>query len=455
MIGEMKSSPTIACDICTTRFAESFLSCLAFTLLCLTSDAHALPRTSADFNLTPESLNGGGQRTTSASYSNEGGLGDLGGLAIAASPSVAVMSGYIGALETVGILPTLTTVPATGTTATGTTLAGDVTNDGGSEVITRGIVLSATPDPTVELDTVVTASPGTGFYIVPVTGLSPGTTYHARAFATTMVGTGYGANVYFTTDTGVNFVGGIAGFSRTILAGDRHVFAFSLTGPRVVSFTTTGGASLRAALFNGQGGLIASFDGDGDFALQQLLLAGNYALHVYREPGAGSPQNFNLALDAREVATTRPDVAVGASAASLVGVGIYSPVVQTVTLTSLKTRRVTGYATIANSGKLPDVLAVSGGGGSLFFRVDWFGPTGGNITAALNSGAYRTAAMAEGTTPVSLTAKITPNKKKLKRKNKKTKRVTYLRKTLLLSLGASSTIDPAISDAATIQVKTK
>lgn len=415
----------------------------------------ALPRTGGTYTLNPETTNGGGSRTSSASYSHEGSLGDIGSLAIAASPSVAVMSGYIGALETVGILPALTTVPATGTTSTGTTLAGDVTNDGGSEVITRGIVLSANPNPTVELDTMVAASPGTGFYLVPVSGLSPGTTYHARAFATTMVGTGYGANVYFTTDTGVNFVGGIASFSRTILAGDRHVFAFSLTGPRVVSFTTTGGSSLRAALFNSQGNLITSFDGDGDFALQQLLLAGNFALHVYREPGAGSAQNFNLALDASEVATTRPDVAAGSSPSRLQGGGIYSPVAQTAILTSLKARRVTGYATIANRGKLPDVLAVIGGRGTVFFKVGWFGPSGGNITAALNAGAYRTAAMAEGTTPVSLTAKITPNKKKLTKTNKKTKRTTIVKKTLLLPLRAFSTTDPTISDAATIQVKTK
>lgn len=417
-----------------------------------TSTTHALPRTSADYNLTPESLNGGGRRTTSAHYSNEGALGEMGSLATTAAPAVAVMSGYISALETVGILPTLTTSPATGTTANGTTVGGEVTNDGGSEVITRGIVHGTDSDPTVEADTVVAAAPGSGPYHLPLSGLSPGTTYHVRAFATTMVGTGYGANLYFTTDTNVAFTDGLAGFSRTMLAGDRHVFAFTVTGSRLVSFTATGGANLRARLFNGQGDLIADFDGDGDFTFEQLLLAGAYTLRVYREPGIGAGQAFDLAIDASVVAATRPDVAVGASPGGLRGVDAFAPSPQTVTLTSRRANPVTGHASIANRGTLPDLLAVNATRGSGLFKAVYLGPAG-NITAGLTSGAYRTPAMDEGDAPIAIRATVTPNKWKLTRKSGR--RSVVLRKNFTATIAARASSDAGLNDSGSIKVQTR
>jgi len=415
------------------------------------SAAHAIPRLSTDYTLAPESTNGGGGRTESDDYLNEGGLGEIGGFSTAAPPPVAVTGGFVGALEVVGIIPSVTTFPATGTTATGTTVGGEVTNDGGSEVITRGIVHGTDSDPTVEADTVVAAAPGSGPYHLPLSGLSPGTTYHVRAFATTMVGTGYGANLYFTTDTNVAFTDGLAGFSRTMLAGDRHVFAFTVTGPRLVSSTATGGASLRARLFNGQGDLIADFDGDGDFTLEQLLLAGAYTLRVYREPGAGAGQAFDLAIDASVVATTRPDVAVGASPGGLRGVDAFAPSPQTVTLTSRRANPVTGHASIANRGTLPDVLAVNATRGGGLFKAVYLGPAG-NITAGLTSGAYRTPAMDEGDAPLAIRAKMTPNRRALTRKPGR--RSAVLRRAFTATIAARATSDAGLNDSGSIRVRT-
>lgn len=341
---------------------------------------------------------------------------------------------------------------ATGTTATGTTVGGEVTNDGGSEVVTRGIVRGTDSDPTVEADTVVAAAPGSGPYHLPLSGLSPGTTYHFRAFATTQVGTGYGANRYFTTDTNVAFTDGLAGFSRTMLAGDQHVFAFTVTGPRLVSFNATGGASLRAGLFNGQGNQIANFDGDSDFTLEQLLLAGSYTLRVYREPGAGAGQAFDLAIDASVVAETRPDVAVGVSPGGLLGVGAYAPSPQTVTLTSRRANPVTGHASIANRGKLPDVLAVNATRGSTLFKTVYLGPAG-NITAGLTSGAYRTPAVDEGDAPLAIRAKVTPNKRKLTRKPGR--RSVVLQRAFTATFAARATSDAGLQDSGSIKVRTR
>jgi len=342
---------------------------LTLSLLAASLTAHALPRMSADYTLTPETSNAGGSRTSSASYSHEGSLGEIGGFASFASPSVTILSGYIGAQDVFRSVPGVITSPVTNLTRTGATFAGQVTTEGDSPVTARGFVLGTDPNPTLENDILVPAGSGTGSFTVPVTDLSPGTTYHLRAYATSEIGTGCGANVAFTTDTNVTFINGFAAFARDILAGGRQVFDFRLTGPRIVSFAATGGASLRAELFDSEGNLIASFNGDSNFDLEQLLLAGDYAFHVYRQSVSGAAQAFNLTIDARVVAASRPDIGVGASEAVLQGVGLYAPASQSSALISTKANAVTAHASFSNRGKIPDVHKGSASGGSDLFAV--------------------------------------------------------------------------------------
>jgi hypothetical protein len=425
---------------------------LVLSLLAVSLTAHALPRTGGAYTLTPETTNAGGSRTSSASYSHEGSLGDIGGFASVASPSVTVLSGYIGAQDVVGLVPGVITAPVTNLTATGATLSGEVTSEGGSAVTARGFVVGTSPDPTVENDDLVPAGSGMGSFTVPVTDLLPGTTYHLRAYATSEIGTGYGANIVFTTDTNVTFTNGLAPFARDILPGGRQVFHFSVGGPRIVSLVATGGAFLRAELFDDEGNLIASFNGDSDFDLEQLLLAGDYTFHVFRQDDMGTSQSFALEIDASVVAASRPDLAVGASAARLQGIGIYAPASQSAALISKKAKAVTAYAGLSNRGNLPDVLVGSATAGSRLFAVSYFDPAG-NITAGLLTGTYTTPEMDENAAPVVIRATITPNKKKLTKK--KGKKTMILKKTHLLSLRLSSTFDPSTVDAATIRVQTK
>jgi hypothetical protein len=346
----------------------------------------------------------------------------------------------------------VTTSPVTNLTGTGATFSGQVTAEGGSAVTARGFVVGTDPDPTVENDTIVPAGSGTGSFTISVTDLSPGTTYHLRAYATSEIGTGYGADIVFTTDTNVTFTSGQATFSRDILAGDRQIFHFTLAGPRVVSLSTLGGAALRAELYDSEGNLITSFTQDANFDLEQLLLAGDYALHVFRQADGGPAQAFDLTIDASVVAASRPDVAVGGSAAGLTGVGLYSPTSQLAGLISKKLKAVTGYASLANRGNRPDVLTASGTGGNALFAVAYAGPEG-NITAGLIAGTYQTAELDESDPAVSIRATVTPNKKKLtKTKGKKT---LIVKKTQSLLIRVGSTVDPAVSDSGTIQVQTK
>ncbi|MWV46248.1 hypothetical protein GRF59_21835 [Paenibacillus sp. HJL G12] len=93
---------------------------------------------------------------------------------------------------------TVSTDSVTNVTSTSADVGGDVTNDGGAVVTERGIVYSASSNPTIA-DTKVIVAGTTGKYTSNLTGLTAETTYHVRAFATNSVGTSYGNDVSFTT----------------------------------------------------------------------------------------------------------------------------------------------------------------------------------------------------------------------------------------------------------------
>ena len=104
-------------------------------------------------------------------------------------------------------LPTVTTDTVSGITATTATCSSEVTADGGTTVIERGVCWSTSPNPTV-VDAHTTDGTGTGSFTSSITGLMPNTTYHVRAYATNSGGTAYGEILTFTTDTSASLSDG-------------------------------------------------------------------------------------------------------------------------------------------------------------------------------------------------------------------------------------------------------
>lgn len=110
----------------------------------------------------------------------------------------------IGAFES-GATPTVTNASADNLTDTTATLHGIVTNDGGSDIVRRGVVYARAdvnsspilggPGVATIDDTLLT----TGSLSLPVSGLTPLTTYALVAFATNSGGTAYSAARTFTT----------------------------------------------------------------------------------------------------------------------------------------------------------------------------------------------------------------------------------------------------------------
>ncbi len=96
------------------------------------------------------------------------------------------------------VLPTLTTVAASGITISTATTGGNITSDGGAEINARGVCWSTSTQPLIT-GSHTSDSKGIGSFTSNLTGLTPNTSYFLRAYATNEVGTAYGSEVTFKT----------------------------------------------------------------------------------------------------------------------------------------------------------------------------------------------------------------------------------------------------------------
>lgn len=344
------------------------------------------------------------------------------------------------------VLPQVVTDPASGITDNSATGAGQVTDDGGSPVTARGLVLATSPAPVLETGLVFPApAGGNGPFVSALAGLTPGTTYSLRAYATNEVGTAYGTERRLTTDEFVPLINGTATRTRIIASGDRQVFHFTLSGPREAVFATTGGAALRAELLDESGRRIRSFEEDGDFSLGGALYPGNYSLHVFRGPDADGPQSFNLSVDATVAARSQPDVAAGPGLSSLVRADVV--------IFSQNASPVAAVTTVANAGRLPDRFRVSGTRGNQFFAVTYQSVGGGIITSTVVAGRHETALLALGDAAELVRIRVVPNRQLL-RKTSGGRTVT-IRRTHAMSIRATSVFDRVSSDSVSVSVRTR
>ena len=105
---------------------------------------------------------------------------------------------------TTPVLPTITTNSISDIAFTTAISGGNITNDGGAAVTSRGICWSTTPNPTVS-NTTDGGGDGVGIFNSSLTGLIENTTYYVRAFAVNSVGIAYGNELSFTTNETMYF----------------------------------------------------------------------------------------------------------------------------------------------------------------------------------------------------------------------------------------------------------
>lgn len=98
---------------------------------------------------------------------------------------------------------TLTTNSVSSILAFSGVSGGNISNDGGTPVITTGICWGTSSNPTISLSTKTTNGTISGSFISNMSGLTHDTKYYVRAYATNAVGTTYGNETSFTTKNGI------------------------------------------------------------------------------------------------------------------------------------------------------------------------------------------------------------------------------------------------------------
>lgn len=94
----------------------------------------------------------------------------------------------------------LTTTAVTEISYTTATSGGNVTNEGGAPILSKGICWNTSENPTIDNSKTLDGT-GTGPFTSILSQLVPSTKYYVRAYATNNAGTGYGNQVSFTSNT--------------------------------------------------------------------------------------------------------------------------------------------------------------------------------------------------------------------------------------------------------------
>jgi hypothetical protein len=87
-------------------------------LLAFTASTHAGPRTSTNYSVPTDTTDSGGQRTSSATYTNDGSLGGITGISTVAAPAQTAKAGYLGQITQVTALQLAATPPTVNETGT-------------------------------------------------------------------------------------------------------------------------------------------------------------------------------------------------------------------------------------------------------------------------------------------------------------------------------------------------
>ena len=109
--------------------------------------------------------------------------------------------------------PILTTTSITSITNTTAISGGNISSDGTSTIISRGVCWSTSPNPTTA-NTKTSNGSGIGTFTSNITGLTGGVTYYVRAYASNGAGTEYGNQVSFKTPLAIGqaYQGGIIAY---------------------------------------------------------------------------------------------------------------------------------------------------------------------------------------------------------------------------------------------------
>lgn len=138
------------------------------------------------------------------------------------------------------------TISASSITQTSATVGGEILNNGTSNITSRGVCWSNTPNPTTA-NNVKYSNTSSSLFSVNLTNLSSRSVYYVRAFAINASGTSYGQEIVFMTDFDeLSYVGvykGIHFIQDSILLGIIKTLDPNYVNGRLDTITITAGSN--------------------------------------------------------------------------------------------------------------------------------------------------------------------------------------------------------------------
>ena len=134
--------------------------------------------------------------------------------------------GDVTMFTTLPSLPIVTTNDVTAITDNSAMSGGVVADDGGGEILAKGVVCSKLKNPTIDSMSKTDEGIGIGSFTSTLSELVPGTTYYVRAYATNAAGTSYGEEKEFRT-TGVDLSSN--GTANSYIVSESGSYSFSPT----------------------------------------------------------------------------------------------------------------------------------------------------------------------------------------------------------------------------------
>jgi uncharacterized protein (TIGR02145 family) len=194
-----------------------------------------------------------------------------------------------------GNLASITTTAISSNTGTSAVSGGNITNNGGSLVTSRGVCWSTSPNPTTA-NNITTNGSGTGSFTSTLTGLTANTTYYVRAYAINSAGTAYGNELSFTS------TGSSAGSITALNC------ASATNNGTLTAGTAASGVSSAVPYTGGNGGTYSgqTVNSTGVIGLTATLAAGTFAngsgslnYTISGTPTSGGTASFALNVGGR------------------------------------------------------------------------------------------------------------------------------------------------------------
>lgn len=184
----------------------------------------------------------------------------------------------------------VTTTPISSIDVTSAYTGGNVSHDGGSEVIVRGVCFAIFSSPSLSNASFTQDGSGLGEYTSKLSGLKPNTTYHVRAYAKNAKGIAYGDEKTFTTNSYYSATTPIVqtdSLSNTDTLGLKLTLNGEILYPGGSAVTETGfvysskkGASISDTKIISNG-TISPFSGLFNFQIGEIYYVNSYAINSF------------------------------------------------------------------------------------------------------------------------------------------------------------------------------